>query len=126
MRGFPLHHLLAGRAQYLGSGSVPARLLDLGSYPGAVADPAGAVRGELYRVPSAALWRALDWAEGPQYDRGGVTVTLDDGQEVPALMYWYRGSPDRGIPIPGGDYRAAGPARSFHRSKRPEEATDGA
>ncbi len=126
MRGFPLHRLLAGRARYLGAGSVPARLVDLGSYPGAVPDPAGTVRGEVYRVASVALWGTLDSVEGPQYHRGSVTVALDDGRQAPALIYWYRGPLDRGIPIPGGDYRAHGPARAIHRNPRSEEAPDGA
>jgi len=43
MRGLPLPHLLAGRAQFLGVGS------------------------------AGALWRALDSVEGPQYHRGDVT-----------------------------------------------------
>lgn len=115
MRGFPLHHLLAGRAQLLGAGAVRARLLDLGSYPAAVADASVAVRGEVYRVAGGDLWRALDSAEGPQYHRGDVTVLMDDGREVRAFIYWYRGPLDRGTPIPGGDYRAHGPARSIHQ-----------
>src|SRR5262245_3673759 len=49
MQGFPLHRLIEGRAEYLGQGTVAARLIDLGAYPAAVADAHGAVVGEVYR-----------------------------------------------------------------------------
>jgi gamma-glutamylcyclotransferase (GGCT)/AIG2-like uncharacterized protein YtfP len=39
MRGFRLHRLLAERAAYLGRGRVTGRIVDLGSYPGAVPAP---------------------------------------------------------------------------------------
>ena len=114
MRGFPLHRLLEGRVEYLGMGQVTARLLDLGAYPAAVADAHGVVHGELYRVTDPALWIALDSAEGPQYHRGQVTFRTLRGRETTAFIYWYTGPLDRGIPIPGGDYRAHSPARSIH------------
>lgn len=116
MRGFPLHRLLQGSAELVGTGAVAARLLDLGAYPAAVPDVAGAVRGEVYRVARADLWRVLDSAEGPQYHRGEVTVRMADDREVTAFIYWYRGPLDRGVPIPGGDYRAHAPAQSIYRS----------
>jgi gamma-glutamylcyclotransferase (GGCT)/AIG2-like uncharacterized protein YtfP len=114
MSGFPLHHLLAGRATYVGPGQVTARLLDLGPYPAAVSDPHGVVHGELYRVTDPALWITLDSAEGPQYHRAQVAVRNSSGREVDAFIFWYAGPLDRGIPIPGGDYRAHAPARSIH------------
>jgi len=116
MRGFGLHRLLAGHAEFVGLGSVRARLLDLGAYPAAVPDPVGAVTGEVYRVTATGLWRVLDSAEGRQYDRGEVTVLIADGREVRASIYWYVGALDRGVPIPGGDYRAHPPARSIHHN----------
>jgi len=51
---------------------------------------------------------------------------MGDAREVRAFVSWYRGRLDRGIPIPGGDYRGHGPARSIHQSHRLEEASDGA
>jgi gamma-glutamylcyclotransferase (GGCT)/AIG2-like uncharacterized protein YtfP len=115
MRGFPLHRLLEdGGAEHLGGGRVRGRLVDLGAYPGAVEDDGGEVCGEVYRVVRPALWRALDYAEGPQYDRRESVVRLDGGGETGAFVYWYRGPLDRGVPIPGGDYRAHAPARSIH------------
>ncbi len=114
MREFPLHRLLAGRAEYVGTGRVSARLVDLGAYPAAVRDRHGTVHGEVYRVSDPSLWIALDSAEGPQYHREQVTIRNARGREANASIYWYAGPLDRGIPIPGGDYRAHSPARSIH------------
>ena len=121
MRGFRLHRLLEGRAAYLGRGRVVGRLLDLGSYPGAVADPGGtsAIHGELYRLHDPALWGTLDSAEGPQYHRREVTVRSEDGRDQAACIYWYIGPLDRGVPVPGGDYRAHAPARSIYHQPSP-------
>jgi gamma-glutamylcyclotransferase (GGCT)/AIG2-like uncharacterized protein YtfP len=117
MRGFRLHRLLAGRAELVARGSVGARIIDLGSYPGAVPDTAATVRGEVYRVTDPALWAVLDSTEGPQYHRRVVTVRSEDGRELAASIYWYIGPLDRGVPIPGGDYRAHAPATSiYHQS----------
>jgi gamma-glutamylcyclotransferase (GGCT)/AIG2-like uncharacterized protein YtfP len=115
MRGFPLHRLLEGRAEYVSRGTVSARLIDLGTYPGAVPDAHGAVHGEVYRLRDTALWRVLDSVEGPQYHRDVVRVRMADDREVAAFMYWYVGPLSRGLPVPGGDYRAHAPARSIHR-----------
>jgi gamma-glutamylcyclotransferase (GGCT)/AIG2-like uncharacterized protein YtfP len=117
MRGFPLHRLLEARAEYLGRGEVSGRLFDLGASPGAVSDPHATIAGEVYRIPDFALWTALDSAEGPQYHRQEVTVRIADGGEAVAFIYWYRG-PRRGVPIPGGDYRAHAPAVSIHHDPR--------
>jgi gamma-glutamylcyclotransferase (GGCT)/AIG2-like uncharacterized protein YtfP len=117
MRGFRLNRLLAGRAAYVTRGQVGARLVDLGSYPGAVPDAGAALHGEVYRISDPALWAVLDSAEGPQYHRRVVTVRSEDGHELAASIYWYIGPLDRGVPIPSGDYRAHTPATSiYHQS----------
>ena len=103
MRGFRMHRLLDSRAAYLGRGQVAGRIVDLGSYPGAVPDPGGRLRGEIYRVADPALWGTLDSAEGPQYHRREVAVRSGDGHELAACIYWYVGPLDRGVPIPGGE-----------------------
>lgn len=118
MRGFRLHPLLVKRARYIGPGQVAGLLHDLGTYPGAVRDASGIVRGELYQVNDPALWTVLDSAEGPQYDRQEVAVRVPEGGTIAAFIYWYRG-PLRGVPIPGGDYRALGPVLSIHHDPRP-------
>ena len=115
MRGFALHGLIEGRAEYLGVGTVAARLVDLGSYPGAARDRHGVVTGEVYRIAEPGLFTVLDSAEGPQYHRGEARVRMADDREVAAFIYWYTGPLDRGVPIPGGNYRAHGPARSIYR-----------
>jgi gamma-glutamylcyclotransferase (GGCT)/AIG2-like uncharacterized protein YtfP len=117
MRGFRLHRLLEGRAVYVTRGQVRGRIMDLGSYPGAVSDAEATFHGEVYRVADPALWAVLDSAEGPQYHRREVTVRSEDGRELAASIYWYVGPLDRGVPIPGGDYRAHAPATSiYHQS----------
>src|SRR5262245_57741881 len=116
MTGFRLHRLIADRSERVGNGTVAARLLDLGSYPAAVRDGHGTVAGEVYRLRDRDLLRVLDSAEGPQYHREEVAVRMADDREVTAFIYWYVGPLDRGVPIPGGDYRAHAPARSIHRN----------
>jgi gamma-glutamylcyclotransferase (GGCT)/AIG2-like uncharacterized protein YtfP len=117
MRGFRLHRLLEDRAVYVARGQVRGRIIDLGSYPGAVPDPSATLHGEVYRITDPARWAALDSAEGPQYHRREVTVRSEDGRELAASIYWYVGPLDRGVPIPGGDYRAHAPATSiYHQS----------
>jgi len=115
MLDFPLHRLLEARATHLGGGTVKGRLFDLGAYPGAVPDPHGTVTGEVYEVGEPGLLKALDSAEGPQYHRGEVNVRVAGGREVTAFIYWYAGPLDRGVVIPGGDYRRHAPAHSIHR-----------
>ena len=115
MRGLPLHGLLAGRASFVGEGAIAARLIDLGRYPGAIPDGGARLRGEVFRLDSAEVWTALDSAEGPQYHRSRVPVEMGR-QRIEAYVYWYRGPLDRGVPVPGGDWRAHAPARSIHRS----------
>ena len=114
MAGFPLHPVLAGVADPVGAGRIRARLVDLGAYPGAVPSAFEHVRGEVYRVRRAEGWASLDYAEGPQYHRDEAAVEVDGGGQVRAFVYWYRGPLDRGVPIPGGDYRAHAPARSIY------------
>jgi len=114
MRGFPLHALLEGRAERLGDGEIPGRLLDLGRYPAALPGEGSRIRGEVYRLRDPALWRVLDSAEGSQYHRGEVGVRMAGGRRLTAYIYWYVGPLSRGVPIPGGDYRAHLPAKSIH------------
>ena len=116
MRGFPLHALLAGRADSVGDGEVAGLLFDLGRYPAALRDGCGVIRGEVYRVKDPGLWLTLNSAEGSQYHRGEVGVRMAGGRLVTACIYWYVGPLGRAVPIPGGDYRAHPPARSiYHR-----------
>jgi gamma-glutamylcyclotransferase (GGCT)/AIG2-like uncharacterized protein YtfP len=116
MRGFPLHALLEGRADFVGEGLVQGLLFDLGRYPAALPDGGSLIHGEVYRLKDSGSWLALDSAEGSQYHRGEVGVRMAGGGQVTACIYWYVGSLARAVPIPGGDYRAHSPAKSiYHR-----------
>jgi len=77
----------------------------------------GDVRASGAGRAEAALWTALDSVDGPQYHREEVTVRIGDAGEVVAFVYGYRG-PLRGVPIPGGDYRAHAPDVSIHHDPR--------
>jgi gamma-glutamylcyclotransferase (GGCT)/AIG2-like uncharacterized protein YtfP len=114
MRGFRLHRLLAGQAEYLGEGEVPGLLFDLGSYPAALRGAVGSIRGEIYRLLDPGLWVVLDSAEGSQYHRGEVGVRMSSGEDVRAAIYWFVAPLGGAAPIPGGDYRAHLPAKSIH------------
>jgi len=116
MRGFLLHPLIEGRADFVGAGEAAGLLFDLGRYPAALPGGGGLIRGEVYRLKDPGLWLTLDSAEGSQYHRGEVGVRLAGGRQVTAYIYWYVGQLRRAVPIPGGDYRAHAPAKSiYHR-----------
>jgi gamma-glutamylcyclotransferase (GGCT)/AIG2-like uncharacterized protein YtfP len=98
---------------YAGRGSINASLFDLGIYPAAVPDPGGRVRGEVYDVQEApAVLAALDEIEGytPEhpdsslYIRSKVPVTLPDGTETTAWVYFYNAPLGQAQRIPSGDY----------------------
>jgi gamma-glutamylcyclotransferase (GGCT)/AIG2-like uncharacterized protein YtfP len=116
MRGFRLHALLEGRADFVGAGEISGLLFDLGRYPAALREGGGVIRGEVYRLKDPGLWQALDSAEGSQYHRGEVGVRLAGGRRLRAYVYWYVKPVGLAVPIPGGDYRAHAPAQSiYHR-----------
>ena len=104
MRGYGLHCALERASTFVGEGRVRGRLLDLGRYPGLV-DGDGHVRGEIYRLDDPELLAVLDRAEGYNFDRRRITVTLANGRRVRAWIYRYRGRRERAVLIPGGDYR---------------------
>ena len=98
---------------FLGRGSIRASLFDLGLYPAAIPSPDGCVWGELYEVAdSAAVLPVLDDIEGYRpddpdrslYVRSEVTVTLPDGVQHPAWVYFYNAPLGRADRIASGDY----------------------
>jgi gamma-glutamylcyclotransferase (GGCT)/AIG2-like uncharacterized protein YtfP len=147
MRGYPRHRLLVGEATFLGEGRVRGILLDLpGGYPGLVDDDDAAeanttarahaphpqhatlgrsrprrtrysIRGELYRLRDAELLRTLDREEGYNFERLRAGVVLTDGRRSRAWVYRYRGSRERAVPIPHGDYRRAYPRPEPYESR---------
>ena len=113
MRGFDLHHYLAG-AVFVDSATVRGRLLSLGRYPGLV-DGVDTVQGELYRLsdPPTAL-EALDDLEefdpsnpdSSPYLRTSAVVKTSDGSAIAAWVYRYN-QPIAGVPvIASGDWRS--------------------
>ena len=115
--GHPMGDLLARRGSLVGPASVPARLLDLGAYPGAIPDDAGArVRGEVWVLDDeGAALPDLDAYEGcgptdqPPHDfrRAVVEARLDSGASVRSWIYWYAGARP-GRPVASGDWLGRG------------------
>jgi len=104
-KGEANHHLLSS-AEYVGPGRSPPiyRLIDLGPYPGLVAQGTTAVAGEVYRVPTRLLGTLDALEEHPDvYVR--TAIRLEDGREV--WTYLLRGDAARDRPaIHSGDWPA--------------------
>ena len=103
------------RMRFVGRGWIAAALYDLGLFPAAVPPPDSRVAGELYDVvddPSVLV--KLDEIEGYRpnepdsslYVRALVTVTLEDGAEETAWVYFYNAPLGQGQLIESGDYLA--------------------
>jgi gamma-glutamylcyclotransferase (GGCT)/AIG2-like uncharacterized protein YtfP len=101
------------RMRFVGRGWIPAALYDLGIFPAAVPAPDRRVIGELYEVvddPSVLV--RLDEIEGYRpnepdtslYQRAQTTVTLEDGAEETAWVYFYNAPLGQGELIESGDY----------------------
>jgi gamma-glutamylcyclotransferase (GGCT)/AIG2-like uncharacterized protein YtfP len=102
-----------GQLTFVGRGSIPAALFDLGIYPAAVPSPEGRVWGEVYSMTDApGVLKALDEIEGFRagdpdrslYIRGQAEVTLTDGSTAPAWAYFYNAPLGQAPRIPSGDY----------------------
>jgi gamma-glutamylcyclotransferase (GGCT)/AIG2-like uncharacterized protein YtfP len=111
----PMAAYLAERGRSLGEAKLAARLYNLGRYPG-ITPPRDAddwVYGDLYDLgddgEALAELDRYENAESPQpafFDRQLATVTLGDGQERTAWVYWFRGEVDEGRRIASGQYEA--------------------
>jgi gamma-glutamylcyclotransferase (GGCT)/AIG2-like uncharacterized protein YtfP len=80
----------------VGEGFVGGKLYDLGSYPGAVVDPASQclVYGTVFELrEDANLLRRLDAYEGPEYVRVEELVTLVAGGACTCWVYDFQGNP---------------------------------
>ena len=78
-------------ARWRGRGTVAGELFDFGAYPGALpqASPSSRIAGELYEFPSPdRAFERLDSYEGSKFLRQVTAVTLEDGSEVQAWIYW--------------------------------------
>jgi gamma-glutamylcyclotransferase (GGCT)/AIG2-like uncharacterized protein YtfP len=98
---------------YVGRGSIPAALFDLGLYPAAIPSHEGRVWGEVYEMSEpAAVLTALDDIEGHREDdpdrslyiRSRAAVRLPDGSDAAAWVYFYNAPLGQAPRIPSGDY----------------------
>jgi gamma-glutamylcyclotransferase (GGCT)/AIG2-like uncharacterized protein YtfP len=103
------------RMTFLGRGWIAAALYDLGLFPAAVPAPDGRVAGELYEVvDDPSVLAKLDEIEGFRpnepdsslYTRAMTAVTLEDGSQHAAWVYFYNAPLGRGQLIESGDYLA--------------------
>jgi len=103
------------RMTYLGRGWIAAALYDLGLFPAAVPAPDGRVVGELYEVvDDGSVLVKLDEIEGYRpnepdtsvYMRALANVTLEDGTQHTAWVYFYNAPLGQGQLIESGDYLA--------------------
>lgn len=81
----------------VGEGFLIGKLYDLGTYPGAVIDPAAEwnIYGTVYELPEdAEILSALDDYEGPQYVRIEQLVRLVGGGVLTCWVYAYQGRPN--------------------------------
>lgn len=99
----------------LGRGTIAGALFDLGIYPAAVPASDARVRGEVYRMTHPVIvTQVLDELEGCRaddpdsslYTRALTPVTLEDGVEIEAWVYFYNAPLGRAPRIPSGDYLA--------------------
>lgn len=113
-RGFAPHRFLRSlRAKYLGEGTVQGELFDLGAFPGArkTARVGAVVRGEVYRlVQPTRGFAVLDEYEGLDpssaqslFRRETAQVSLQNGKQAVAWVYWLKCQPKCARRIPSGD-----------------------
>jgi len=111
----PLARRLARQAHFIGQGSVPGRLYDLGDYPGLVpASTAGEqVLGDVYHLTDLARLLPLldDYEEclptdpfNSLYLRQEMTVSLAGGGSCRAWVYLFNRPVKSFRLIPSGDY----------------------
>jgi gamma-glutamylcyclotransferase (GGCT)/AIG2-like uncharacterized protein YtfP len=110
----PMAKFLAERARFVGEGTVPGQLFNLGRYPGLVESWAASDRvvGDVYELDDGSeTLRDLDsyeQAEAPLpsfFERGLAEVTLADGRHLRAMVYWFRGPVTEAQRLWSGDYR---------------------
>jgi gamma-glutamylcyclotransferase (GGCT)/AIG2-like uncharacterized protein YtfP len=97
----------------VGRGWIPAALFDLGLYPAAIPADDSRVWGEVHQMlDSDAVLASLDEIEGfspaepdaSLYTREAIPVTLENGAESNAWVYFYNAPLGRAERIQSGDY----------------------
>jgi gamma-glutamylcyclotransferase (GGCT)/AIG2-like uncharacterized protein YtfP len=103
------------RMRFVGRGWIAAALYDLGLFPAAVPAPDCRVAGEVYEVvDDPSVLAKLDEIEGYRpndpdtslYVRAQTTVTLENGAQDSAWVYFYNAPLGQGQLIESGDYLA--------------------
>jgi len=103
------------RMHFVGRGWIQAALYDLGLFPAAIPAPDRRVVGELYEVTDdPSVLAKLDEIEGFRpsepdtslYLRAQAEVTLEDGRQETAWVYFYNAPLGQGQLIESGDYLA--------------------
>jgi gamma-glutamylcyclotransferase (GGCT)/AIG2-like uncharacterized protein YtfP len=97
----------------VGRASIQAALFDLGIYPAAIPAQDSRVWGEVHQMlDEDAVLATLDEIEGYRasepdtslYTRAEIPVTLDDGRQARAWVYFYNAPLGRAERIQSGDY----------------------
>lgn len=127
----PVADLMQQHAKRVGECTLRAQLFDIGGYPGVIKPNTDNqfVLGELFEIEDAtALWEQLDAFEGIsaehtepyEYKRALATVSLADGGERQAWVYWYQWPVDGKVRICSGDYlQRVASTGNYGRNPRP-------
>jgi gamma-glutamylcyclotransferase (GGCT)/AIG2-like uncharacterized protein YtfP len=113
MSGQQNDRLLAGKAELVGPGRLPGRLVFVDYYPALVdaENPTETVIGEVWRVLAPETLRELDDFEGclevpPLFVRASRAVEIDGAGPLDAWVYLYARPTDGLRCLPSGDWRA--------------------
>lgn len=104
------------KLRYVGDGTVPGRLYDLGNFPGLVLDATAQTRvsGGVFALPDVDVFESLDayeeytpaQPEASLYVRVRFSVALSDGRTVSAWLYVYNRDPGDRPWVQSGDWKA--------------------
>lgn len=122
-RGFRNHHLVLGRADWVGPARLSGRMLHIGgprrpySYPGYLPAPSGAVVAELLHVTDPTLWPELhdletyhpDDPAASEYLLAPAFATRPDGRSLPCVTYVYNAHDGSWPLVPDGDWASVVP-----------------
>ena len=104
----PHARFLRAGAEFAGKATAKGSIFRIKHYPGFCLEPAGTVRGELYRLHTPAVTLdVLDRYEGAEYDRVLIQARpAVDGDAIEAWVYRYKELPQGAKHIESGDFCA--------------------